>query len=179
MARLAPGQARKICVLGRAQYELQRGVWGLALVLLASACAGVPPAGQAPGAQQAAIPAAWIDLPESPFLAVISDGAPSLVNRTDQSIDFVSIGCVRTAAGVVEIVGNLFSSGISDGAWTRAYPNRGALDTLISIYRDPSYFASLRPPVLPCPAGSRISVTAASNRVGYQWSAAGTKWPDR
>jgi hypothetical protein len=135
-------------------------------------------AGQHLGAQQTAdplevIPPAWVDLPEAPFVARVVLGRAVLVNRTNTTFEFVSTGCVRQAGGLARIVGGLFASLITDGAYA---PGR-EVEGLLRIVNNIEHYMSLSDFVKQCPADSRIAVTAASARSGYRWSAEGTPWP--
>jgi hypothetical protein len=145
-------------------------VFGLALLVCL--------AGRQLGAQQTpdpleVIPRTWVDLPEAPFGARVVLGRAVLVNRSNTTFESVSTGCVREDGGRARIVGSLFGSLTTDGAFTPS----GEVEGLLRILNNIEHYMSLSDFSKQCPAESRMAVTAASARSGYRWSAEGTPWP--
>ena len=123
-------------------------------------------------------PAAWLDLPDSPFAVSHIGPRAVLVNRTGVDISTVSVGCVAELNGRVGVVGPLWFQKVTHGGRTYDRPLTGVLEDISRLYRAPELFApsSVRPP-RPCPTGSYASITQARSRADFKWSAEGTLWP--
>ena len=123
-----------------------------------------------------ALPAAWLDFPDSPVAAIASGPGFVLENRTALRISDWSVGCVREANGLVTVATPLWNVS-SSGSWVRGFTNRDVFDELNRLDTDPELYN--RPPVQirPCRPGTRPAITSVGSREGYKWFAEGTKWP--
>lgn len=123
-----------------------------------------------------ALPAAWLDLPGSPVVAVRSEQGAVLENRTDIEIWKWTIGCVREVSGVASVVGALWEVTTS-GGWVKGYPQWDDLRTVNRLYADPELYIRMNTPIRPCQPDERVTITAVRSRDGYRWSAEGAGWP--
>lgn len=125
------------------------------------------------------IPADWIDLPEAPFVADVRAGKAVLVNRTQDSFNRVTAGCVVRQGVSARVVGQLFSVDISDSVWG---PGREVEGLLRDVNNIDYYVASQerlggrKELIKPCPPGASTAVTGAALRGRHMWVAEGTKW---
>ena len=125
------------------------------------------------------IPAKWVDVPESPFVAAIRSGKAVLVNRTDRSWDSVSTGCIVRQEGAVRVAGQLFSQSIDDNIFRPG----GLVEGLLPMINNIDYYVANEERIIGrtgvirrCSDDARIGVTAAALRDEYRWSADGTAW---
>lgn len=161
------------------RHVVQFVTWAIVLSTPAFGCSAARSGGERQTRAPLAVPPSWLDLPASPFAVVHSSSGPALSNRTRHAISSLTVGCIRETAGVVEVVGHLFTQDLSQGAWSKDYPDREALFTVDAITLRPEHFSAPPISLRPCPPGSRTAVTAAGSREGYRWTAAGTAWPSR
>jgi len=122
------------------------------------------------------LPSRWIDLPESPFHIVISNGSAALINRSNRTFQSASVGCVR-GQQVVEVIGALVHVGNANG-WRPGQPVSvlGAALEIEKNLPNPDY-RKLYPNLKSCDESLRVGVIHARSDDGYEWSAAGTPWP--
>ena len=120
-----------------------------------------------------------MDLPEAPFVAEMRGGKAVLVNRTRESFNTVSTGCVVEEGGDVRVVGTLFSMDVFDSDWKPGQPLEGLLRMVNNIdwYVANEERMGLKGMIKWCPSGARPAVTAAGHRDRHKWFAQGTKWP--
>ena len=118
-------------------------------------------------------------MPEAPFVAQMRKGKAVLVNRTPESFNTLTSGCVVEQGGSVHVLQQLFGLDLFDSQWGPGAVVEGLLRDLNNI----DWYVANQERVIGrtgvitrCPSGAKFALIAASLRDGHRWVADGTKW---
>jgi hypothetical protein len=165
--------------VSRAFYAGSRVLVALVIVALVGGRlrAAVSPEPQDP---RDAVPAAWLDLPDAPFVTKMVRGKAVLVNRSDRTWSSVVTGCLTNERGTARVVGTLFDQEATDEGFVPGDTVVGLLRMVNDIDIYLAVQAKLGPRgtmIVPCPPGANAGLVRATAANSVHWSAEGKAWP--
>jgi hypothetical protein len=130
------------------------------------------------GRTAVAIPANWVDLPGVPFRVERRGGGPVLINRTQDTFDYVEIGCIGERDGKAVVLGSVGAVQKYDGVFGPGHDAPGLIE-MASTIRQNAERAGITRHLTAFPAGTRIGVLKVDFRGETKWTAQGLPWPNR